>query len=60
MKYLERFFFRLNPREQRLLTIFVWVVLLLGFFKIFQGSVVAHQQWNLTQMLFADMRGLLS
>ena len=49
MKYLEKFFFRLSAREQRLLTLLVWVGLLLGFSKTIQSSISLYQQWNLTQ-----------
>ena len=49
MKYLEKFFFRLSARAQRLLTILVGVGLLLGFSKTIQSSIMLYQQWNLTQ-----------
>tara|TARA_B100001093_G_C26077896_1_gene697337 strand:+ start:9 stop:557 length:549 start_codon:yes stop_codon:yes gene_type:complete len=39
MKTFERFFFRLSDREQNLLVITIWFILLLGFYKISAHTV---------------------
>jgi hypothetical protein len=60
MRNIEKFFFRLSPREQRLLTILIWVALLLGFFKTIESSVNIYQQWNITQNSIRGYQGIIN
>ena len=60
MRNIEKFFFRLSPREQRLLTILIWVALLLGFFKTIENSVNIYQQWNITQNSIRGYQGIIN
>jgi hypothetical protein len=60
MKYLEKFFFRLSPREQRLLTILIWVALLLGFTQTIERSVSLYREWTLTQNSMIGYQGIIN
>jgi hypothetical protein len=60
MKYLEKFFFRLNPREQRLLTILVWVALFLGCFKTTESYLGLYNRWNLTKDAISGYQGIIN
>lgn len=44
MKTFERFFFRLSDREQNLLVITIWFILLLGFYKISAHTIDQFDQ----------------
>ena len=48
MKAIERLFFRLNDREQTLLVLSVWLVLVIAGFKILQSAVFLSEEWSLT------------
>ena len=60
MRLLEKFFFRLSPREQRLLTILIWVGLVLGFSKTIERSISLYQQWELTQNAISGYKGIIN
>tara|TARA_B110000003_G_scaffold276266_1_gene321836 strand:- start:660 stop:1208 length:549 start_codon:yes stop_codon:yes gene_type:complete len=48
MSAFKKLFFKLNDREQILLLISLWVVVLVSFFKFFQAGVSIYQEWDLT------------
>jgi len=60
MKHLEKFFFRLSPREQRLFTIFIWVAIILGFSKTIERTISLYQQWDLTQNSIRGYQGIIN
>ena len=46
---IKKLFFKLNDREQILLLISLWVIVLVSFFKFFQAGVSIYQEWDLTE-----------
>ncbi len=60
MKPLERIFFKLSPREQRLLVLSVWVVLILGLFKTGERSIEVYGQWELTKQAIIGYEGIIN
>ena len=46
MKYLEKLFFKMQDREQKLLVLSCVIILLVAGLKIFQGSVQKFQTWQ--------------
>jgi len=49
MNSVKIFFFKLNNREQTLLLISLWIVVLVCMFKILQNSFFLYQEWQTTQ-----------
>jgi len=60
MKHVERVFFKLSPREQRLLVLSVWVVLTLGLFKTGERSMELYNQRELTAQAIAGYEGIIN
>jgi len=60
MKMVEKLFFRLSPREQRLLVLSIWVALLLGLLKTVEQGSNLYQQWNMTKEAIAGYQGVIN
>jgi len=60
MKVVEKFFFRLSTREQRLLVLSIWVVLILGLIKIGESSIALYEQWELTGEAIEGYQGIIN
>ena len=54
MNTFKKIFFKLNAREQILLVISFWVVLLICFFKFFQSGISIYQEWVLTEQAISS------
>ena len=48
MNFLERLFFKLQDREQTLLLFSLWIVLVVGFYKLAEGSLAVYSDWEAT------------
>lgn len=49
MSAFKKLFFKLNDREQILLLISLWVVVLVSFFKFSQAGISIYHEWDLTE-----------
>ncbi len=59
MKYIEKIFFGLNGREQTLLTLALWSVLVIFLFKIVSSSVGLFDQWKLNEQVISGHKKVL-
>ena len=59
MKYIEKIFFGLNGREQTLLTLALWSVLVIFLFKIVSSSVGLFDQWQLNEQVISGHKKVL-
>jgi len=60
MKMVENLFFRVSPREQRLLVLSIWIVLILGLFKTGEKSIALYGQWELTEEAIKGYQGIIN
>jgi hypothetical protein len=60
MSAFKKIFFKLNDREQTLLLISLWVVVLVSFFKFFQAGVSIYQEWDLTEQQIMGHETIIS
>ena len=54
MNSLKRIFFKLNDREQLLLLVSLWIVVLICFFKFFQSGLSIYREWGFTQQAITN------
>jgi hypothetical protein len=54
MKTIKGIFFKLNDREQILVLLSLWVIILVCFFKFSQSGISIYEEWDLTQQTIAS------
>ncbi len=60
MNSIKKLFFKLNDREQTLLLISLWVVIIVSFFKFFQAGFSIYEEWGLTKQVIAGHETIIN
>jgi len=60
MKALEKFFLRLNNREQTLLVIALWTVLLIGLIQTLKFGSILYQDWKFADQAMSGHQTIIS
>ena len=60
MKAVEKFFLRLNNREQTLLVITLWTVLLIGLIQTLKFASILYQDWKFADQTMSGHQTIIS
>ena len=60
MNGIKKLFFKLRDREQTLLLLSLWVIVIVCFFKFFQSGFSVYQDWDLNEQAIAGHEMVIS
>ncbi len=60
MNGIKKLFFKLSDREQTLLLLSLWVIVIACFFKFFQTGVSIYQEWNLNEQTISGHKTVIN
>ena len=60
MNALKKIFFKFSDREQTLLLVSLWVIIIVCFFKFFQTGVMMYQDWNLNEQTISGHETIIN